>query len=68
MYFVTMDHESGRLAEFTLVPMQINHFRLNRAPATDAAWLHRRIDRECARFDISLQSSPDRSLEWVTVR
>ncbi len=62
MYFVTMDHERSQLTDLVLVPMQIKHFRLNHAPEADAAWLHRMINRESARFDVSFRSNSDGSL------
>ncbi|MGI9433291.1 MAG: CapA family protein [Geminicoccaceae bacterium] len=67
MYFVTMDHESGRLVELALVPMQIRQFRLNHVSSADAAWLHRRLARECARFNVGFRLNPDGSLTWTTV-
>jgi poly-gamma-glutamate synthesis protein (capsule biosynthesis protein) len=67
MYFVTMDHESGRLVELALVPMQIRQFRLNQAAADDTAWLHRRLARECARFNAGFRSNPEGSLICTTV-
>ena len=62
MYFVTMDHERRHIAELTLVPMQIKRFRLNHAAKADTTWLHQRLNRECARFDVGFTPNSDGSL------
>lgn len=40
----------GTLAQLTMVPYQIRHFRLNRAARADVDWLHAVMDRESRRF------------------
>ena len=62
VYFATMDHKRGQLAELTLVPMQIKNFRLNHATHTDAAWLRQTLNRESGQFGVSFRSNPDGSL------
>jgi poly-gamma-glutamate capsule biosynthesis protein CapA/YwtB (metallophosphatase superfamily) len=47
MYFVSLEATTGDLISLEMAPLQIRRFRLNRAAREDAAWLHRRLDREC---------------------
>jgi poly-gamma-glutamate synthesis protein (capsule biosynthesis protein) len=46
MYFPSFDSATGRLVRLALTPMQIRHFRLNRAKHEDALWLEQVLDRE----------------------
>lgn len=39
MYLVQVDSQQGRMVGVKLVPLQMRHFRLNRASARDARWL-----------------------------
>jgi poly-gamma-glutamate capsule biosynthesis protein CapA/YwtB (metallophosphatase superfamily) len=39
IYLVELDSQSGQLRSARLVPMQMRHFRLERASAADARWL-----------------------------
>ncbi len=62
MYFVTLTPTGSGLARVCLVPMQVRHFRLNRASATDARWLWQVLNREGARFGTEVSLNADNSL------
>lgn len=66
MYFIKLDLSQDRLVELRLVPMQVRHFRLNRASATDAQWLHQMLNRECVPFgtQVSLQADNSLTIRW----
>jgi poly-gamma-glutamate synthesis protein (capsule biosynthesis protein) len=66
MYFPTLDTATGRLSSMSLTPMQIRHFRLNRASAADAHWLRDRLNLEGRKFGVSLSSQVDDTvrLQW----
>jgi poly-gamma-glutamate synthesis protein (capsule biosynthesis protein) len=59
LYRVTIVPEPRRLAEVRLIPMQLRRFRLNRASSEDARWLHRVLQRECARFSTDVRWEGD---------
>ncbi|HEY64622.1 MAG TPA: CapA family protein [Caldilineae bacterium] len=46
MYFASVDPATGRLVRLQMTPMQIQHFRLNRASRADALWLRDVLNRE----------------------
>lgn len=46
MYFASVDPAAGRLVRLQMTPMQIRHFRLNRASRVDALWLEDVLNRE----------------------
>jgi poly-gamma-glutamate capsule biosynthesis protein CapA/YwtB (metallophosphatase superfamily) len=50
MYFVEADPATGELLRLRMTPMQIRHFRLNRASGEDARWLRETLDREGAKL------------------
>lgn len=64
LYVVSLRAEGGALVSLRLDPMEIKHFRLNRATAEDAAWLAERLCREGARFGTSVSPAEDGSLRW----
>jgi len=51
MYFPTIDADSGRLLEFSLVPMRRRRMRLERAAPEDAAWLRVALGRHGTRIE-----------------
>jgi poly-gamma-glutamate synthesis protein (capsule biosynthesis protein) len=51
MYFPAVDPFTGQLLDLHMTPMQIRHFRVNRAAREDARWLEDAINRESRRFD-----------------
>ncbi len=46
MYFASADPATGKLVRLQMTPMQIRHFRLNRASKADALWLRGVLNRE----------------------
>ncbi len=62
MYLPTLDVASGRLVGLRLIPFQLRKFRLSRAGAQDAAWLHRVLERESARFGTRIRSDGEGAL------
>lgn len=63
MYFVVMDAASGRLIDLHMTPMQIKHFRVNRASKTDGLWLSDILNREGARFGTRVELCTDNTLK-----
>jgi poly-gamma-glutamate capsule biosynthesis protein CapA/YwtB (metallophosphatase superfamily) len=59
MYFVTVDVQTGRLSRLVLTPLQIRHFRLNRAPDEEARWLLGVLDCECRRLGSRVERQDD---------
>ena len=55
MYFPTVDPFTGRLPELRMTPMQIRHFKANRASHEDARWLTDTINRESGKFDVRVE-------------
>jgi len=66
MYFVSIERRTGKLTDLTMVPMRTERFRLHRASAPDARWLHERMNRECARLGTRVELSADNvlTLRW----
>jgi len=62
MYFVRMDAASGRLVALHMAPMQIKHFRLNRASKEDALWLSGILNREGSRFRTRVELDEENAL------
>ena len=62
MYFVTVDPSQDKCVEVRLVPMQIKHFRLNRASDTDAQWMYEILKPESAAFDTKVDLHPNNSI------
>jgi poly-gamma-glutamate capsule biosynthesis protein CapA/YwtB (metallophosphatase superfamily) len=56
MYFADIEAD-GALAETELVPLQIRHFRLNRAAPEDVDWVRHRLSRESRRFGVDLSET-----------
>jgi len=50
MYFVSVDPSTGKLVNLQMTPMQIKHFRTNRASRADALWLGNILSREGKKF------------------
>ena len=51
MYFPALDPVTGQLLDLHMTPMQIRHFRVNRAAREDVRWLEDAINRESRKFD-----------------
>jgi poly-gamma-glutamate synthesis protein (capsule biosynthesis protein) len=61
MYFVEVEPGGGP-ASVETVPLRIRRFRLEGAPPADAAWLRKRIGRECGRLGASVLPNRDGGL------
>jgi hypothetical protein len=66
VYFVQVHPPTGKLAQLQMVPMQIKHFRLNRASRTDAEWLKEVLNREGKIFRTRVRLDEDGTLmlQW----
>lgn len=62
MYFATVRPSRGTLERLTMVPLQIRNFRLNRATATDVAWLCNVLNREGKTFGTRVRLASDGTL------
>ncbi|MGB8933036.1 MAG: CapA family protein, partial [Anaeromyxobacteraceae bacterium] len=58
MYFTDIEPASGNLAALEIVPLQIRHFRLNRASSQDVEWMLQTLQRECLRFGTGIVLDP----------
>lgn len=65
MYFPVFG-DNGQLDRFTLTPMRIRHFRLQRASSDDTAWMAAMLDREGSRLGTRVVHGHDNrlQLEW----
>ncbi|MBI2492809.1 MAG: CapA family protein [Candidatus Rokubacteria bacterium] len=59
MYFPVVDPSTGRLAALHMTPMQIRHFKANRASRDDAGWLVETVNRESRRYDFRVELRDD---------
>jgi poly-gamma-glutamate synthesis protein (capsule biosynthesis protein) len=66
MYFPGLDPSTGKLVALGMTPMQIKHFRLNRASSADALWLSDILNREGKRFGTRVELNEDNTLtlQW----
>jgi poly-gamma-glutamate capsule biosynthesis protein CapA/YwtB (metallophosphatase superfamily) len=62
MYFVRMAPVTGKLVSLELVPMQIQRFRLHSASDLDVQWLHNTLNRECRKFNNSVELTDENTL------
>jgi len=69
MYFVTVERATGRLRRLDLTPTCIRRFQVRRAAADEAQWLCQVLNRESARFGVSVtRRNDDRlTLRWGSV-
>jgi poly-gamma-glutamate synthesis protein (capsule biosynthesis protein) len=54
MYFAQIDPRTGRLLSLDMTPTQVRHFRVNYAPAGDAAWIAAVLNREGKSYGTSV--------------
>jgi poly-gamma-glutamate synthesis protein (capsule biosynthesis protein) len=66
MYFVSVDPSTGQLVRLQMTPMQIKHFRANRASRTDALWLRDVLNREGQQFGTQVEMNHDNTLTLIT--
>jgi poly-gamma-glutamate capsule biosynthesis protein CapA/YwtB (metallophosphatase superfamily) len=62
IYLPRLATSSGQLVDFTVVPLQIRRFRLNRASQRDAAWLRDVLNRESNKFGVRVVAGEDDAL------
>jgi poly-gamma-glutamate synthesis protein (capsule biosynthesis protein) len=62
MYFATLNPSTGTLVALSMIPTQVQHFRVNRASASDAHWLCDRLNREGKKFATYLELQQDNTL------
>jgi poly-gamma-glutamate synthesis protein (capsule biosynthesis protein) len=62
MYFATVEPSTGHLVRLRMAPMQIKHFRVNRASREDAAWLRDTLSTEGKRFRTRVELEQDNTL------
>jgi poly-gamma-glutamate synthesis protein (capsule biosynthesis protein) len=67
LYFVTLRHTDGGLADLTLIPLRIRNFRLNSPTRKDAAWLCDVLNRESADYGTHLDLGADNSLTLARI-
>ncbi len=59
MYFVSFDTGSHRLVQLSMVPTQIRHLRINRAPPDAGDWLLQTLNRESGELGATVHQQPD---------
>lgn len=62
MYFVSVDPSTGKLVDLQMTPMQIKHFKVNRASRTDAQWLRDVLNREGNGLGTRVEMNADNTL------
>jgi poly-gamma-glutamate capsule biosynthesis protein CapA/YwtB (metallophosphatase superfamily) len=62
MYFVGLDPSTGKLVHLQMTPMQIKHFRANRASNADALWLRDILNREGKKLGTRVDVSQEHTL------
>jgi len=66
MYFLTVDPLAGKLVHLQMTPMQIKHFKANRASRAEALWLRDTLNREGKKFGTRAELKKDNTLtlQW----
>jgi len=66
MYFVSIDPSNGKLVHLQMTPMQIKHFKANRASMADSLWLRDTLNREGKEFGTRVELNKDNvlMLQW----
>jgi poly-gamma-glutamate capsule biosynthesis protein CapA/YwtB (metallophosphatase superfamily) len=62
MYFVSVDPSTGKLVHLQMTPIQIKHFKANRASRADALWLRDLLNREGKKFGTRVEMNQDNTL------
>jgi len=62
MYFFSVGSATGKLVSLEMVPTQVRHFRVNRAPEADSLWLRDTLNREGKRFGTQVKIDEDGAL------
>jgi poly-gamma-glutamate synthesis protein (capsule biosynthesis protein) len=61
-YFVSLEADTGRLAEFRIVPLRARRMRLEHAAHEDRVWLRTTLDRISRGFGVRVALAPDGTL------
>ena len=61
-WVVTLDQVSADVVELRILPYRLRRFRLERAPAADAAWLAATLDRYSRPLGSNIESAPNGTL------
>ncbi len=62
MYFVSVDPSTGKLVHLQMTPIQIKHFKANRASRADALWLRDILNREGEKLGTRVEMNQDNTL------
>jgi poly-gamma-glutamate capsule biosynthesis protein CapA/YwtB (metallophosphatase superfamily) len=62
MYFVRVDPSTGKLVHLQMTPIQIKHFKANRASRADVLWLRDILNREGKKFGTRVEMKQDNTL------
>jgi poly-gamma-glutamate capsule biosynthesis protein CapA/YwtB (metallophosphatase superfamily) len=62
MYFAGVDPAIGRLVQLQMMPIQIKHFKANRALREDGLWLRDILNREGKKFGTQVEINQDNTL------
>jgi poly-gamma-glutamate synthesis protein (capsule biosynthesis protein) len=68
MYFATLDADSGRLLDLTLVPLHMRKFRLEAAAPADRQWLLAMLNREGQQFGTLFEADAQGRFVWSASR
>ncbi len=59
MYFPSVDPNTGRLVDLTMVPTRIRHLQVQRACAEDVTWMTQTMTRECRKLGGAVKRQDD---------
>ncbi len=62
MYFVSVDPSTGKMVHLQMTPIQIKHFKANRASRADAQWLRDILNREGKKLGTRVEMNQDNTL------
>jgi poly-gamma-glutamate synthesis protein (capsule biosynthesis protein) len=62
MYFVSIDPLIGKLVSLQMTPMQIKHFKANRASLADVRWLREILNREGKKLGTRVEFNHENTL------
>jgi poly-gamma-glutamate synthesis protein (capsule biosynthesis protein) len=62
MYFLSVDPSTGGLVHLQMTPIQVKHFKTNRASRADALWLRDILNREGKKFGTRVEMNQDKTL------
>lgn len=65
MYFLNLSSNDGSLMSLQMAPMQIKHFRLERAARVDAQWLYEVLKREGEKLGAQFELTSENRLQLV---